>query len=350
MTEKGHGHAHSSSAGHTHTPGESHNHGAGASKRRLAIVFGLVSVYMVAEAIGGWLTNSLALIADAGHMLSDAGALALSLFAIWIGQRPPTSRRTYGYRRTEILAALANGVTLVAISILIFVQAYQRFSSPPEVEGGLMMAIAGGGLAVNLLGLWILSSGRHENLNVRGAWLHVLTDALGSVGAIVGGLLIWSFGWYWADPVVSVLIGILVIYSSWALLKETVAVLMEEAPRSIDVDRVRQSMMSVHGVTDVHDLHVWSITSGMVALSAHVKAATDEEHRVLSDLKVCLSEGYGIEHITIQVDPRGFEDSGGFACQESSPESPNEHLAHDESSADESTLHSDSLPSAGHHT
>jgi cobalt-zinc-cadmium efflux system protein len=348
MTEKGREDAHSSSAGHTHAPGESHNHGAGASKRRLAVVFGLVSVYMVAEAIGGWLTNSLALIADAGHMLSDAGALALSLFAIWIGQRPPTSRRTYGYRRTEILAALANGVTLVAISIVIFVHAYQRFSSPPEIEGGLMMAIAGGGLSVNLVGLWILSSGRHENLNVRGAWLHVLTDALGSVGAIVGGLLIWSFGWFWADPVVSVLIGVLVIYSSWALLKETVAVLMEEAPRSIDVDRVRQSMISVNGLTDVHDLHVWSITSGMVALSAHVKTETDEERRVLSDLKTCLSKDYGIEHITIQVDPPGYEDSGGFACQKHSAESKQDHSSRGGSNSEESTLASQSLPSAGH--
>lgn len=308
-------HEHHSSSAHDHGPGDNHSHGAGASTRKLAIVLGLVATYMVAEAIGGWLTNSLALLADAGHMLSDAGALALSLFAIWIGQRPPTARRTYGYQRTEILAALANGATLVAISILIFVQAYHRFSAPPEVQGGLMMAIAGGGLVINLLGLWILDSGRRENLNVRGAWLHVLTDALGSVGAIAGGLLIWAFGWNWADPAVSVLIGFLVIYSSWALLKETVAVLMEEAPRHIDVDRVRESMMAIDGVSDVHDLHVWSITSGMVALSSHLRSPVGNERRVLAEISERLRDGFGIEHTTIQIDPDDYGDSERFACQ-----------------------------------
>jgi cobalt-zinc-cadmium efflux system protein len=281
-------------------------------------VLALVSIYMVAEAIGGWLTNSLALIADAGHMLSDAGALSLSLFAIWIGQRPPTPRRTFGFQRTEILAALVNGATLVAISILIFIHAYQRLSAPPEVQGGLMMVIACGRLAVNLVGLWILNAGRHDNLNVRGAWLHVLTDALGSVGAMVGGLLIWSFGWYWADPAVSVLIGMLVICSSWALLRETLAVLMEQAPRSIDVNRVREAMMSVEGVSDVHDLHVWSITSGMVALSAHLRAEPGNEMRILNAIDGALREQFGIKHTTIQIDPPGYEDSEHFACQEPS--------------------------------
>jgi cobalt-zinc-cadmium efflux system protein len=318
MSDKVHAHDRESPSGHSHRPGDTHNHAAGASRRRLAIVLALVSLYMVAEAIGGWLTNSLALIADAGHMLSDAGALALSLFAIWVGQRPPTPRRTYGFHRTEILAALVNGATLVALSILIFVQAYQRFASPPEVQGGLMMVIAGGGLAVNLAGLWILNSGRHQNLNVRGAWLHVLTDALGSVGAIVGGLLIWSFGWYWADPAVSVLIGLLVIYSSWALLRETLAVLMEQAPRSIDVNRVEEAMTSVEGVSDVHDLHVWSITSGMVALSAHLRVEPGNEMRILNDIGGALREQFGIEHTTIQTDPAGYEDSEHFACQERS--------------------------------
>lgn len=318
MSDKHPADGHGSTPGHTHGAEGSHSHGAGATRKRLGIVLGLVSLYMIAEAVGGWLTNSLALIADAGHMLSDAGALALSLFAIWIGQRPPNAQRTYGYQRTEILAALANGATLVAISLLIFVQAYQRFSSPPEVAGGLMMGIAGGGLVVNLLGLWILNSGRHENLNVRGAWLHILTDALGSVGAIVGGLLIWSFGWYWADPAVSVLIGILVIYSSWALLKETVVVLMEEAPRNINVDLVRESMMRIDGVADVHDLHVWSITSGMVALSSHLRASAGDERRVLGEISGALRERFGIEHTTIQIDPEGYEDSERFLCQESS--------------------------------
>ncbi len=301
---------------HTHAARDGQNHGAGASTKRLAVVLGLVLFYMIAEVIGGLLTNSLALLADAGHMLSDAGALALSLFAVWISQRPPTSRRTYGYHRTEILAALANGATLVAISLVIFVQAYHRFTEPPEVQGALMMGIATGGFVVNMAGLWILNAGRHENLNVRGAWLHVLSDALGSVGAIVGGFLIWSFKWYWADPAVSIVIGILVIYSSWALLRETVAVLMEEAPRNIDVDEVRKVMTNVEGVTDVHDLHVWSITSGMVALSAHMKADNAEPATLLATLRTRLRDRFGIEHTTIQIDPAGHEDSDRYACQQ----------------------------------
>ncbi|MGH7458092.1 MAG: cation diffusion facilitator family transporter, partial [Longimicrobiaceae bacterium] len=219
-------------AGHNH--GHAHGGSAGSRNReRLAITLGLVTFYMVVEVVGGLLTNSLALLADAGHMLSDAGALALSLFAIWIAQKPATSKHTYGYYRTEILAALANGATLVAISIYIFVEAYQRFDDPPEVQGALMMGIAVGGLAINLIGLWILNAGKGESLNVRGAWLHVLSDALGSVGAILAGGLIWAFGWNWADPAASVTIGLLVLYSSWALLKETVAVLMEGTPGHI---------------------------------------------------------------------------------------------------------------------
>jgi cobalt-zinc-cadmium efflux system protein len=212
--------------------GAGHGHASqgSANRKRLAVTLGLVTAYMVAETIGGLLTNSLALLADAGHMLSDAAALALSLFAIWLANRPAGSRFTYGYYRSEILAALVNGATLVAISIFILVEAFERMRQPPEVQGALMMAIATGGLVINLIGLRILSAGRSQSLNLRGAWLHVLTDALGSIGAIGAGLFIWVFGWAWADPAASVLIGLLVIYSSWSLLKETVAVLMESAP------------------------------------------------------------------------------------------------------------------------
>src|SRR5690606_26250496 len=264
----GHGHAH---GGHSHGGSYGAKH-----RKRLALTFGLVTIYMVAEVIGGLLTNSLALLADAGHMLSDAAALALSLFAIWIAQKPATPKHTYGYYRTEILAALVNGATLVAIAIFIFVEAFQRFGEPPEVQGPLMMGVATGGLLINLLGLWILNSGRGESLNVQGAWLHVLTDALGSVGAMTAGGLIWAFGWQWADPVASVTIAMLVVYSAWALLKETVAVLMEGAPGHIGVDEVRGAVRGVPGVQAVHDLHVWTITSGMVAMSGHV--VVGEEH------------------------------------------------------------------------
>jgi len=270
------------------------------------VVLVMAAIYMVAEFVGGLLTNSLALMADAGHMLSDVAALALSLFAMWIAQRPPTPKRSYGYYRTEILAALMNGATLVAISIYIFIEAYQRFRSPPPIQGGVLMAIAGGGLFINLLGLWILNAGRNESLNVRGAWLHVATDALGSVGAIIGGLLIAAFGWNWADPAVSVLIGVLVIYSSWHLLRETVGVLMEGAPGHIDIDALSAAMFEIQGVTSIHDLHVWSITSGMVALSAHVTTHPGDNNVVLRELQELLRKRFAIHHATLQLEQDAF--------------------------------------------
>ncbi len=234
--------------GHDHS---AHEHGTRATsqnRRRLAVTLVLAGGYMVAEVVGGLLTNSLALLADAGHMLSDVAALGLSLFALWFASRPATPQRSYGYYRVE-------------------------------------------------------------SLNVRGAWLHVLTDALGSVGAIAAGLLIWLLGWHWIDPAVSVLIALLVVYSSWSLLQEAVAVLMEWAPRGIDVDAVRDAMVAVPGVAAVHDLHVWTITSGMDALSAHVEAADGASSReLLKALRSQLHERYGIEHVTLQIEPEGFEE------------------------------------------
>lgn len=288
-----------------------HAHGGratDANRKRLAITLVLSGGYMLAEAIGGYLTNSLALLADAGHMLSDVTALALSLFALWFARRPATITRTYGFYRTEILAALANAVTLVVIGVFIIIEAYHRFQEPSRVLGGPMMAIAAGGLLVNLAGLWVLNAGKGDSLNVRGAWLHVLTDALGSVGAVGAGLLIWLFGWAWIDPATSVLIALLVVYSSWSLLRQSVAVLMEGTPAGIDVDRVREAMMSVPGVTGVHDLHVWSITSGMDALSAHVEASGDAAG-LLKSLRACLQDRFKIDHVTLQIEPAGFEES-----------------------------------------
>lgn len=294
-------------AGHSH--GHSHGHGRGADTRRLAVVLALVVAYMFAEVVGGVITNSLALLADAGHMLSDAGALALSLSALWIAQRPPTPTHTYGFHRTEILAALANGVILVAISIFILFEALHRFGNPPAVEGGLMMAIAVGGLAINLVGLVVLSGGRRGSLNMRGAWLHVLTDALGSVGTIAAGAVIWAFHWEWADPVASVIIAALVLWSSWALLRDTVGVLMERAPGDVDVEEVRRSINEVPGVLAAHDLHVWTITSGIVALSAHVHSrASTAAGPLLREIARVLHDRFGIHHVTIQVEPEGFED------------------------------------------
>jgi len=283
--------------------------GAAENQRRLALTLVLVVIYMVAEIVGGLLTNSLALLADAGHMLSDAAALGLALFAIWFARRPPTPQHTYGYYRAEILAALINAATLVAVALYIFVAAIRRFASPPEVEGGLMLLIASGGLLVNLIGLWILRGGKDESLNIRGAWLHVLTDMFGSLQAMVAGALIWTLGWDWVDPLASILIGLLVTYSGWDLLKQSVSVLMESAPASIDVDEVRDAIISVPEVDGVHDLHIWTITSGLVALSAHVVTREDvATGPLLQKLRELLEDRFGIGHITIQIEPEGFEE------------------------------------------
>lgn len=306
----GAGHHHHGHGGHHH----GHGHGQAANRRRLATALVLTTGYMLAEAIGGWYANSLALLADAGHMLSDAGALALSLFALWIAQKPATPERTYGYHRTEILAALANGATLVAISLFIFVEAWERFREPQPVAGWTVMWIAIGGLLVNLAGMWTLHGGRDDNLNIRGAWLHLLTDALGSAGAIAGGVMVWAFGWYWADPAVSVAIALLVIYSSWSLLRESVGVLLEGTPAHINLAQVRAAMLEVDGVSSVHDLHVWTISSGMDAMSGHVVVAdVDADRRgrgtILTELHHVLHERFGLHHMTIQMEPPGFQET-----------------------------------------
>ncbi len=291
-------------AGHDHPRGAPAATGRRANSRSLSIVLVMVAGYMVAEVVGGLLTNSLALLADAGHMLSDAAALGLALFALWFAVRPAPSHRTYGHYRIEILAALANGATLVAVAAFILAEAYDRLWNPPAVDGGPMMAVAAGGLVVNLVALRLLHAGRGESLNVRGAWLHVLTDALGSVQAIVAGALILGFGWTWADPAASVLIGLLVLYSAWGLMSASVAVLMESAPVSVDVDAVRDALRDVPGVAEVHDLHVWSITSGMPALSVHLVASADADRwdDLLLRAGVVLRQRFGVTHTTIQVE------------------------------------------------
>lgn len=291
-------------------------------RKRLTLALVLAAVYMFAEVVGGILSNSLALLADAGHMLTDVAALGLSLFAIWAAQRPATPKRTYGYRRMEILAALVNGATLVAIAVLIFAEAYRRWSNPPSVKGGLMLAVACGGLAVNLASLWILRGGREESLNVRGAWLHVVTDTLGSAQAIAAGIVISGFGWYWADPLASVLIGLLVIISSWGLLRESVEVLMEGVPGHVKLDEVAEVMAAVPGVTAVHDLHVWTITSGFVALSAHVVVAPECPEDVLWRVRSAIHDRFGIEHSTIQVERTQVPDSIGAPLDRKGSEDP----------------------------
>lgn len=277
------------------------------NRRSLTLVLVLVAVYMVAEIIGGLLTNSLALLADAGHMFSDVAALGLALFAMWFAARPAPRQRTFGYYRAEILAALVNGATLVAMAVFILVEGWARLQDPPEVRGGLMMVIASGGLVVNLVALRLLHAGRHGSLNLRGAWLHVLTDLLGSVQAIAAGGLILAFGWWWADPVASLLIGLLVLYSAWGVVSASVSVLMESAPAHIDVDAVRDALRALPGVAEVHHLHVWSITSGMTALSVHLVPGASSGAAwdvLLAGAQDLLRSRFQIGHTTIQIEGR----------------------------------------------
>ena len=265
---------------------------------------------MVAEAVGGYLTNSLALLADAGHMLSDVGSLALALIAMRFAIKPRTPQMTYGYYRAEILAALVNGVTLVVISIFIFYEAFTRFQSPPEIKSVPMLAIAILGLALNLYGALILSRKKGDSLNVHGAYLHVLADTLGSVGAIAAGVIMLTTGWFLADPIMSALIGMLVLFSSWRLLKESVTILMEGTPAHINLKAIEAEMRAVPGVVDIHDLHVWTVTSGFDAISAHVVVENcggmAEAQNILSLIRSKVKEKFRIEHSTIQI-----EDSGG---------------------------------------
>jgi cobalt-zinc-cadmium efflux system protein len=261
---------------------------------------------MVVEVIGGLLTGSLALLADAGHMLSDSASLGLAFFAAWLAGKPPTPNRSFGYKRAEILAALVNGVTLVAISIWIFVEAYRRLQEPPEILGGWMLAVAILGLVVNLVGAFILSRSEGESLNVEGALRHVLADVAGSVGAMVAAGIIILTGWRYADPLISVLIAILVLGSSWKLLSDSVNILLEQAPRELDANEVGNKMVEVGGVEDVHDLHIWTITSGFPALSAHVLVGNDEDcHELRRELEKVIYREFGIEHTTLQVDHVG---------------------------------------------
>ncbi len=298
-----------------------HRHGRrGTEGSRLAFILVLVVGYMIAEVVGGLLTNSLALLADAGHMLSDAAALGLSLFALWVARRPPTPQHTYGYYRAEVLAALANGASLIAISIYIFVEAAWRLREPPEVLGAGMATVALGGLVVNLVGLWLLGGHHVDNLNVRAAWLHLFADMLGSVAALVAAGLVWALGWNWADPVASAVIGLLVVRSAWELLKQAVAILMEGAPGHMDVDAVRDALAGLPGVREVHDLHVWSITTGLEALSAHlVVGAECPGPPLLHQARDTLRERFGIGHVTLQIEPEAFHEGHTPFCNPGLP-------------------------------
>jgi cobalt-zinc-cadmium efflux system protein len=277
--------------------------------RRLKLALAVSCIYFFAELIGGFLTNSLALLSDAGHMLSDIGALALSLFAFRIAKRPATVSSTFGYHRVEILAALFNGLTLWLIVGVIFTAAYNRFLDPPPVESHGMMVVASVGLLVNIVAGAVLYGSHHHNLNLRGAFLHIVSDALGSVGAIAAGLIMLFTGWYVADPVISILIGLLILHASWNLVKESLSVLMQAVPKGIRLEEVQRCREEVEGVSKVHDLHVWAVTSDLFTLSAHAVVENGGDfHQVLNGIEEVLKERFNIEHTTIQLEIESREE------------------------------------------
>lgn len=272
-------------------------------------------VYMLAEAFGGWFANSLALIADAGHMLTDVAALSLTLAAIWFASRPATAKKTFGYYRLEILAAFVNGIALVLISLWVIYEAFERISKPPEIKGFELTLIALGGLIVNLICAYLLHSEHKHDLNVRGAFLHVVGDALGSVAAIAAGILILSFGWLWADAAVSFLISLIIIFGAWTLIKESVNVLLEGTPSHINLAAVGETIRKTENVRDVHDLHVWTIASGMEALSVHIiHEKTAKQTELLQIVRQKLHDEYGIDHLTIQMETLEEEHLEAHTC------------------------------------
>jgi cobalt-zinc-cadmium efflux system protein len=287
------------------------------SRRRLEVVLAINLVLLVAEAVGGFITGSLAVLADAGHVLSDVGAIVLALIAARLAARPASSRRTFGYQRSEVLAALANGLTLVAVSVFIGFEAIGRLSNPPGIEGGGVLALGIAGLLGNAVATWWLARGEREDINLEGVLRHSFADALGSLGVVIAGAWVIAGGSDIVDPIVGLLISVLVLFSSWRLIKEPFDVLMEAAPANLDVDGMGAAICRVQGVRSVHDLHVWTVTAGFPALSAHVVVARGADRdMVLRQLEVELGETFGIEHTTLQIE----EESGGGLIQvESSP-------------------------------
>lgn len=286
--------------------------------RKLLFVLILTSVFLVVEAVGGYLSGSLALIADAGHMLTDVGALALSLASVWIARRPATTRRTFGFLRLEILAAFVNGAVLLVLVLWIVVESVRRLRNPVPVEADLFLAIAIIGLVVNLIGLRILHGDHQGSLNVRGAYLHILGDALGSVAAISAALVIKFTGWLPADPIISIVLSLLILAGAWRLVRESVDILLEAVPAHVDLVAVKRDILAVPGVASVHDLHVWTVTSGMVAMSGHVVVPELVRHpATLGQIQSALKAS-GIAHTTIQLEVTG--DCEGESCFPGLPE------------------------------
>jgi cobalt-zinc-cadmium efflux system protein len=314
-------------SGHSHIHIHFDHRGGGSAgrerQRPLVIALLITACFLVVEVVGGLLTNSLALLADAGHMLTDAAALALSLFAVWLARRPATAERSFGYYRAEVLAALVNAAALIAISIGIFWEAWERLGSPPAVRSTPMLLVAVVGLLANAATAWILTrGGRHEHdLNTRGAFLHVVGDMLGSAGAILAGLIMLLTGWYLADPLLSAGIGLLILRGSWRLLVESVNILMEATPAHIDMAELRGAVQAVDGVQDIHDVHIRTVTSGLVAMSGHLEVSSGQDwHTVLVEVSDLLRHRFGIAHVTLQPEEPHTAPGAFRGCSLDSPE------------------------------
>lgn len=319
--DDGHGHGHS----HDHGVGGGGGGGSGAPgtatakhRKRLILVLSITLGVFVVQVAGAFVSNSLSLLADAGHMLTDATGVAIALIASLIAALPATSKRTFGYLRVEVLAALVNGIVLGVIAVVILVQAISRFGAEVEVHSGPMLVAAVIGAAANLVSLLILQSGQKESLNVRGAYLEVLGDLLGSIAVIIAGIVIMLTGWNAVDQIASILIALLIFPRAISLLRDVVDVLLEASPKNIDVDAARDHMLAVPGVTEVHDVHAWTITSGVPAFSAHVTvsdAAWSERdyHAILDELRACLHEHFDTSHVTLQLEPASHGENSSHA-------------------------------------
>ncbi|SHE74279.1 cation diffusion facilitator family transporter [Chryseobacterium vrystaatense] len=278
-------------------------------KKNLIFVLLLSGTYMIAEVIGGVITQSLALMADAAHMLTDVVGLLLALIAIKIGERKADASKTFGYYRTEILAAVINAVVLLGISLYVLYEAYQRFQNPPAVQSKTMLIVAGIGLVVNIIGMMILRKDSEGSLNMKGAYFEVLSDMLTSIGVMIAGVIMLTTGWYYADPIISAAIGLLIFPRTWRLLKEAVNVLLEGTPKDVDIHQLRKSLEEVQGVKDVHDLHVWSLTSSVNAMSAHiVKEQGTVQNQLLKTLIEAVTQNFKISHTTFQIEEEGYEE------------------------------------------
>ncbi|WP_313311317.1 cation diffusion facilitator family transporter [Pulveribacter sp.] len=290
---------------------DTHNHGAGASESQLRKALALTATFLVVEVAGGLWSGSLALLSDAAHMLTDVVALVIALLAVRIGRRPADDRRTFGYARLEILAAAFNALLLFGVAGYVLYEAWRRLAEPPEVQSVAMLAVAAAGLVTNLISMRLLAGGKDESLNLKGAYLEVWADLLGSVGVIAGALVIWLTGWVWVDTLVAVAIGLWVLPRTWVLLGESVHVLLEGVPRGVSLPKVRAALATHPGVAGVHELHVWSLSSGQVSLTVHIVNEPQAHPQVLLlELRALLAQRFGLHHTTLQVEAQACELAG----------------------------------------